>query len=689
MSYLGQAGQRVELVGEFPDWNHPIAMTEVTPGDYHCSLALAPGVYRYKFRLDQRLWFPDPRATLIDTSNPFQNAILVIGGIDAPFLFAPDRRHVALGARGRLVVQIELPRHVALPIELLVNVPGTGRIDERARFFEITSQRGFKILRAELTLPELADPALPAHFRFSTHPEQRFALAAFREERATPPATAPSPPPPLTSPSRTHAPRPLSASRLSQSEAPPWLGQSVFYAVLIDRWHRGQASPPLPQAHARAMPPGPRTFYGGDFDGLREHLDHIQSLGCDALLLTPVHPSPSPLRQTSTDLLSVDPALGGEAGLRRLIEAAHARQMRIVLETAITHLSAQHLLYARLAQDPTQPEYAEWFHLPRRTATTSASTATPLSSNHHPQSQHRENADPALDLRQENPRRYAMRSLEALLRFGIDGLLFQGMSEAPVDFWRQLRQRLRRLNPNLLLLGAPRGDNLANLSGSAGVDAVHDARQRENLLAFFGAESIDAASFCDRLSFDDVRLGPLPPDFSIQSLDALDTPGFPGAARLQSRLRLSLLCLFLRPGPICLTYGTELGLGADLLSPGFSLDERDKFGRERLPMPTIPREPTMTGALIARLAELRRSLPALRGGIFKAWPVAERAFGVERRATGGQCVRAYLNAGRLPIPMPRLPLGARCLLEVNVPLRTPPALLPGDSGRLFVVGEAG
>ena len=61
MSCLAPPGQFVELVGDFPDWEHPIPMAEVAAGDYQCSVALLPGIYRYKFRLNRRLWFPDPR----------------------------------------------------------------------------------------------------------------------------------------------------------------------------------------------------------------------------------------------------------------------------------------------------------------------------------------------------------------------------------------------------------------------------------------------------------------------------------------------------------------------------------------------------------------------------------------------------------------------------------------------------
>lgn len=691
MSCLGPTGQHVDLVGDFPDWEHPIAMSEVAPGDYQCSIALAPGIYRYKFRLNHRLWFADPRASLIDISNPFHNAILVIGGIEDPFLFAPDRRHVALSERGHLAVQIELLHPVDPPIELFVNVPG--RHWDTIRFFEVASQRGLRILRAELTRPELADPASRAHFRFATHPGLAFNLPLCRLPDTPPAAVRPSLPAasrerkfniPLTRPRAR--PADLATGRASSTadatlaapslplldEPPAWLENAIFYSIFIDRWHRGRTSPPLPQARTRNAPSGPGTFYGGDFEGLRAHLEYLAALGVNALLLTPVHPSPSPLRRTATDLLCIDPALGGEEGLKRLVETAHARHIKVVLEAAVTHLSARHPLFERLLREQARCDYADWFCV-RRFPVSERDAASYDHLAGHPEC-------PALDLTRENPRRYAMRSLDALLRSGIDGLLFHGLNEAPADLWRLLRLRLRRQNPRLLLLGQASGDNLATFSGSAGVDAVHDIRHRESLQAFFGAEAIDAESFCRRVAFDEVRLGPLPRSFFLQALDTVDTPRFLSAALLQARLRLSLTWLFLRPGPICLTYGTELGAG--FLDSALAV--RNAW-RDRPPMPDLPAELTVTGRLISRLSALRRCLRPLQEGAFSMRAFAERGLWLERRC-GVQSVRAYLNAGRLPLAMPLPPEGARPLIGVNVPANTPSAILPGDSARLFAVG---
>ncbi len=69
----------------------------------------------------------------------------------------------------------------------------------------------------------------------------------------------------------------------------------------------------------------PRQFYGGDLDGIVEHLDHLTDLGATAVYLTPIYPARSNHRYNATSFDGVDPLLGGDAALARLTAAAHAR----------------------------------------------------------------------------------------------------------------------------------------------------------------------------------------------------------------------------------------------------------------------------------------------------------------------------------------------------------------------------
>ena len=86
----------------------------------------------------------------------------------------------------------------------------------------------------------------------------------------------------------------------------------------------------------------------GDFRGVTEKLDYLLDLGVTALWLMPFYPSP--LRDDGYDIsdyTSVNPAYGSLADLRRLIEEAHRRGLRIITELVINHTSDQHPWFQR------------------------------------------------------------------------------------------------------------------------------------------------------------------------------------------------------------------------------------------------------------------------------------------------------------------------------------------------------
>ncbi len=155
---------------------------------------------------------------------------------------------------------------------------------------------------------------------------------------------------------------------LSAHEAPPaWGRDAVVYQVFPDRFARSAAAAarPTPSWAVPATwtdPPihtGPDTpvqFYGGDLDGVTEHLEHLTDLGVDTLYLTPVFPGESNHRYNASTFDAVDPLLGGDAAYRRLIDAAHARGLRVLGDLTSNHTGDTHEWFLRAASDPSAEE---------------------------------------------------------------------------------------------------------------------------------------------------------------------------------------------------------------------------------------------------------------------------------------------------------------------------------------------
>lgn len=164
------------------------------------------------------------------------------------------------------------------------------------------------------------------------------------------------------------------------ADAPPpdWAADAVVYEVFPDRFARSAA------ADARALPDwaircdwdttpvigsGPETpyqFYGGDLDGIVERLDHVTDLGANAVYLTPVFPARSNHRYDAAAFDRIDPLLGGDAALRRLADALHARGVRLIGDLTTNHSGDGHPWFVAAVSDVDAPE-REFFYFDETT----------------------------------------------------------------------------------------------------------------------------------------------------------------------------------------------------------------------------------------------------------------------------------------------------------------------------------
>lgn len=99
----------------------------------------------------------------------------------------------------------------------------------------------------------------------------------------------------------------------------------------------------------------------GDIAGIEAGLDHIASLGVDGFWISPVFRSPG--RDFGYDVSSyreIDPMFGTVEDVERLIQAAHARGLKIMLDLVPSHTSDQHAWFVESRSDRTNPK-ADWY----------------------------------------------------------------------------------------------------------------------------------------------------------------------------------------------------------------------------------------------------------------------------------------------------------------------------------------
>jgi alpha-glucosidase len=100
----------------------------------------------------------------------------------------------------------------------------------------------------------------------------------------------------------------------------------------------------------------------GDLEGIRTHLEHLVGLGVDAIWITPFYPSPmADHGYDVSDYTDIEPTFGDLAAFDRLLDEAHDRGLRVIVDLVPNHTSSMHAWFREAVADPSSPMRARYF----------------------------------------------------------------------------------------------------------------------------------------------------------------------------------------------------------------------------------------------------------------------------------------------------------------------------------------
>ncbi len=470
---------------------------------------------------------------------------------------------------------------------------------------------------------------------------------------------------------------------------PEWVKDAVFYQVFPDRFARsGRVEAPGPLEDWDA-PPTLHGFKGGDLYGVVDRLDELADLGITAIYLTPIFSSASNHRYHTYDYLVVDPLLGGEPALRELLDAAHARGMRVILDGVFNHASRGFWAFNHILECGIASPYIDWFRVDRE----ALAQGRPLRAYPDETLRHASGGDggsdsfgtetsfslgyqawwnmPALPkLNTDNPhvREYLMRVAEHWIRFGADGWRLDVAAEIDDDeFWREFRRRVKALNADAYIVAEVWNEDHRWLQGDQ-FDAYMNYQLAFAILSFAAGEHRDQVAIDAHV---DVRAGIRRDDgrefiqrveHQVRTYDPevvavqLNLLGSHDMARIlticggdKAAVRLATLAQMTLPGAPCIYYGDEIGMAG-----GHDPDCRGAFPADRTAGDLELR------GFVAGLIDLRHRHAALRRGWF-APAGADGMAAAYVRADGEDAFVIGLNAGeeaaRVEVQVPGLERG--------------------------------
>jgi alpha-amylase len=408
---------------------------------------------------------------------------------------------------------------------------------------------------------------------------------------------------------------------------------SVLYFVILDRFADGDTR------NDRAVNIRQKgTFHGGDLAGLRQQLDEIASLGATAIWITPVvdqidgfvtgagFPDWGYHGYWADDFSKIDPRFGSEAELKALVDDAHARGLKVLLDVVYNHAGYD-------SKYVTDPRTSGWLRVGGSCGTDDLTLCV--------------SGLPDFKTEQPEVADFVMKSqIERAKRVGLDGFRLDTVKHVDHPFWQEHRRRTREVAKDFFLVGEVWGGDAGSLDpwfAGDEMDAGFDFSFQGNVLGWLQGRGRTVAFDRYLKSREKVRQGYL----LSQYLSSHDVKGALSILEGDRELfRLAALLQMTTQGMPTIFYGEEVGRpGGDWPDNRSDMPWGD---RQILPGAGQPRDEALREDYKLLIA-IRRAHPALSRAPHT--PVASEGdllVFLRRDEASGDAVVVAVNRGTAP-----------------------------------------
>ena len=460
----------------------------------------------------------------------------------------------------------------------------------------------------------------------------------------------------------------LNAREVSGDQRQGFTNADVLYMLMPDRFaqgagHRSQLKGMNAYREDRTRP---SLRHGGDLEGIREHLDYFCDLGVTALWLTPVLENNSADTDdgfstyhgyATTDYYRVDPRFGTNADYRRLVDEAHGRGLKVVMDMIFNHCGIDHPWLKDL---PAK----DWLNQPDYGLQTSYKL-TPVMDPYASEVDLRETVEgwfvPSMpDLNQHNPHlmRYLIQnSFWWIETVGIDGIRMDTYPYAYADAMAQWMKELNDEYPNFNVVGetwvtepaytAAWQRELKTVMDFSFFDKLNQAKNEETDEWWQGLNRLYNSFVYDYLYPN--------PSNVMAFIDNHDTDRFLGEGHDTLALKQALALLMTVKRIPQLYYGTEILMNGTKAKTdgdvrkdfpgGFPGDQRNAFTREGR-----TQAQQQMFQWLSRLLHWRQDNPVISRGTMKQF-IPYKGVYVIARQLEGKTVLTVLNGTSQPAVM--------------------------------------
>lgn len=275
--------------------------------------------------------------------------------------------------------------------------------------------------------------------------------------------------------------------------SPEWVKDTVWYQIFPERFHNSSTinkKDILPWGSDDIDGYGKK--FGGDLQGVIEKLDYIKECGFTGIYFTPIFESPSSHKYDTTDYLKIDPEFGNNETFKLLVEEAHKRGMKIMIDAVFNHCGFLHPFWQDVVKNGVNSKYYECFYvLDENKPIVQGDLINGL-----PKDCLKEDLNyrtfaftqimPKWNLSSEIARNYLLDVTRYWTEeYKIDGWRLDVSNEVSHDFWREFRKVVKDINPEVYILGENWDNSYPWLKGDQ-LDAVMNYEFTSSIWSYFG-----------------------------------------------------------------------------------------------------------------------------------------------------------------------------------------------------------
>jgi cyclomaltodextrinase / maltogenic alpha-amylase / neopullulanase len=378
---------------------------------------------------------------------------------------------------------------------------------------------------------------------------------------------------------------------VGDSGPPAWALPAIVYQVFPDRFSPGSGRNWNPTSTLS-------DIHGGTLRGIIDHLDYIANLGFTTIWLNPFFPDKTHHGYHATDYFAVNPRLGTNDDMRELVDQAHERGLRLLLDFVGNHWGSNHATFQAALSDRNSPYY-DWYFWKKWPEEYLAYYNVPDL--------------PKLNVNHPGVRDHLLRSVGYWLgEVGFDGLRLDHADGPTFDFWTDVRAVARSIKSDAWMFGEMTLPPDQQLVYAGLFDGTLDFLLCQAMRGTFGLGTMNLATFDAFLNRHEAFFPPNTAFSRPSFLDNHDMDRFLWLAKEDKRkLKLAALVQFTLSGAPIVYNGTEAGV-----TQSRSIHEAGSQGMEECRQPMLWGD-EQDGDLYSYfwyLAHLRRDHPALWRG---------------------------------------------------------------------------